>query len=69
MKKWIELEHNIGDIVYLKTDGEQQKRIVTGINLRPELVAYALSCGDRESFHYGFEISVECDVLSKVLSD
>ena len=56
-------EYWFGQIVYLKTDGDQHKRIVTGINIRPHGVSYALCHGNTESWHYAFEITSEVDVL------
>jgi hypothetical protein len=55
----IELDFDIGDIVYLKTDPEEPvKRMVIAITLLPGGVAlYTLSCGDSESTeHYAIEI-------------
>jgi hypothetical protein len=60
----IENEFNIGDTVYLKTDKDQAKRIVTGINIRPGgTLIYVLTFETRESDHYDFEISETVDVL------
>ena len=47
----------IGDIVYLHTDTDQSKRIVTGIILTMNSMIYELSCGDSHSKHYDFEIT------------
>jgi hypothetical protein len=58
------LEFHIEQIVYLKTDKEQVPRIVTGISLRPlNSVTYCLAQNTAESWHYGFEISEERDVI------
>ena len=59
----MKFEYRIGDIVYLSTDPDQHKRIVTAINIRHTGVQFELSCGDRSSWHYGIEISMEKDVL------
>lgn len=59
----IDSKFEIGNTVYLKTDIEQKKRLVTGIYVRETSVAYMLSCGADESTHYHFEISEEVDVL------
>lgn len=49
----------IGSYVYLKTDPAQEKRIVTGFNVRATSITYMLSLGANESYHYEFEISDE----------
>lgn len=70
MKKWIEVEFEIGDMVYLKTDKEQLKRVVTSISVtNMGQITYYLYCGTVGSSHYGFEISTEIDVVVKVTSE
>jgi len=59
----IENKFNIGDEVYLKTDVDQNCRLVTGLSIRLTSISYALSFGVTESTHYDFEITVEKDVL------
>lgn len=59
----IDTEFNIGDNVYLKTDSEQKKRIVTGYCVRKTSMSYLLSCSTEESTHYDFEITKEIDIL------
>jgi len=61
----IELEFEIGQIVFLKTDIDQRQRIVTGINIRPlNSITYTLSVGDNdETAHYGIEINGNRDVV------
>ena len=52
------IEHEIGDVVYLKTDEEPIKRIVVSIHLKPHgAVAYVLAQGMNESHHWGIEIT------------
>ena len=42
----ISAKHKIGSVVYLLTDEDQKKRVVTGIMVRSgNLVQYELSCG------------------------
>jgi len=56
----VTIDYRIGDFAYLKTDPDQIKRIVTGIDLRPggaSATKYVLSCGMHESDHFSFEIS------------
>ena len=57
----------IGDYVYLKTDVDQYKRIVTGYTIRDnsEKVVYLLSLGTEETSHYQCEISTEEDIIIK----
>ena len=58
------LEFQIEQIVYLNTDKEQVPRIVTGISLRPfNSVTYGLTQNSTETWHYGFEISDERDII------
>jgi len=63
--------YELGDVVYLKTDTEQSKRIVTSIQLSggsmaSSVVSYELSQGDSHSEHYESEISADLDELSKL---
>lgn len=58
------LEFCIQQIVFLKTDKEQKPRLVTAIQLRPfNSVTYGLTESTCETWHYGFEISDERDVI------
>lgn len=59
----IENEYNIGDSVYLKTDNDQNERIVSGVLIRKTHILYYLVCGTNESAHYDFELTVNKDVL------
>lgn len=54
----IELDYDIGDLVYLKTDPEFNERMVVSITLLPNnLACYSLACGSEEtSEHYAIEI-------------
>lgn len=64
MKKLIEISHDVGDIVYLKTDSEQRERMVTGITIRPIGITYKLSCGEYdETTHYEIELTNTKDIL------
>ena len=51
--------YNIGDTVYLKTDIDQLSRLVTGLTIRTGCTMFELSCGEKASMHYDFEISKE----------
>lgn len=55
--------YDIGDTVYLVTDNERLKRMVVGIFISPEGVAFKLACGTGESYHYAFEITKDKDIL------
>lgn len=60
---------NIGQTVYLKTDTDQLRRIVTAIKVCGDnSFFYELSCGRECSDHYDFEISEEVNQEIKVLS-
>jgi len=53
--------------VYLKTDSDQLKRIVTAISVHPnKQIIYSLTCCTDCSDHYDFEISDEENTLTKV---
>lgn len=56
-------DFEIGDMVYLKTDMEQHSRIVTGINIRENGILFCLMFTTTESWHYGFELTKERDVI------
>ena len=53
----------IGDLVYLKSDKEQNQRIVTAIQLNGNGLLYRVVCGTVETWHYGFEISFEKSLI------
>ena len=53
----VDIQFNIGDLVYLVTDPYQYPRIITGIFLRKTLVSYELSLGENLSAHFDFELS------------
>jgi hypothetical protein len=58
------LDFRINQTVYLKTDKEQKPRLITGISLRPFLsVTYGLTDVTVETWHYGFEINDERDIV------
>lgn len=63
----IEIDFDIEETVFLKTDAAQQERIVTSITLLPNgLAIYNLACGELSTEHYSFEITSEKDVLKEV---
>jgi hypothetical protein len=62
----VENKYDFGDVVYLVTDSDQEKRIVTAIKIYPSGgILYQLSCGTENSDHYEFEISKEEDTVLK----
>lgn len=65
MKITFEIQLEIGEVVYLKTDREQLPRFVVGYIIRPqESIVYDLqSGGESVTSHYAFEISKEINVL------
>ena len=58
------MEFEPSEIVYLKTDPEQQERMVIYVDFSTIInePVYAIGCGSTESKHYGFELSKEKSV-------
>ena len=53
-------DFDLGEIVYLKTDPDQQPRMVTEVSFwLSGGVGYQLSCGTSISSHYALELSRE----------
>ena len=52
-------DHQLGDMVFLKHDPEENARMVTGIVIRPNGVLYQLSMGSTETSHYSVEVTKE----------
>jgi hypothetical protein len=62
----IKNDFNFEETVYLKTDINQYPRIITGICVRPTGgITYELSSGGATTWHYGFELDKEKNVLMK----
>ena len=60
MKITLEALYDFGDIVYSKTDPDQEPRIIVGYCLRPDTaLLYDVQCKDKVVSHYGFEITKE----------
>lgn len=55
--------YNYGDEVYLKTDRDQLKRIVTGFIVRPSCFLVGITLESKETWHYLFEISQDKDII------
>lgn len=48
----------ISDLVYLRTRNERLSGMVTGVNIRPSGVLYAVTWGNgSETYHWEFELS------------
>ncbi len=58
----IQNEHNIGDLVYLKTDPYQTQRLVTAIVIHMYGLVYELSIGEETSYNEAFEISTKRNI-------
>jgi hypothetical protein len=59
----LDFKFKIGDIVYLRTDSDQKKRIVTSIVISQSGIKYELSCATVDTWHYDFEMTHDIDVL------
>lgn len=53
----IDNKFNHGDLVYLKTDKEQEQRMITALVLKPNQIEYQLSCGLSATWHFECEIT------------
>lgn len=62
----IDNKFEFGQVVYLKTDTDQLPRIVSEYRVCPTGIIYVLSCGERTSNHYDFELTSEENVSLKV---
>lgn len=47
---------NIEEIVFLITDTDQSKRIITAIQVSKNSLLYRLACGTSDSWHFEYEI-------------
>ncbi|HEY8687744.1 MAG TPA: hypothetical protein VIM07_00805 [Chitinophagaceae bacterium] len=63
--KILNIEYEIGEIIYLKTDEDQKQRIVFAIVVYRNEFVYRCSCGTVMSDHYDFEMSRELDTTLK----
>lgn len=56
----IDNKYEIGEVVFLSTDEEQKRRLITGLRICPSgQIIYCLSCGVTVSDHYDFELLTE----------
>lgn len=58
-------KYTFGDIVYLITDPEQLKRVVTAIIAKPDGILYEVSQGVDAQNHYECELSDVQDIMMK----
>ena len=59
----LDLLYNYGDEVFLKSDRDQLKRIVTGFILRSGTFLIGITLESKETWHYQFEVTKEKDVV------
>jgi hypothetical protein len=60
------INFQIEQLVFLKTDPEQNERIIVGITISKFDVSYTLAFGTEISDHYDFEITSDKDTLKTV---
>ena len=65
----LETKYELGQIVYLKTDTEQQKRMVKQICFAAKGMEYNLVCGTVSTWHSDFEITDKENILVKTGAD
>jgi molybdopterin/thiamine biosynthesis adenylyltransferase len=53
------LAFQYGDLVYLITDAEQERRMITGYTVRGASITYELSCGTETTWHRAEEITYD----------
>ena len=61
----VDVEHKVGDIIYIITDDDQRKGIVVGYQISNSIhnVVYIIMRGTYQSMHYGMELTVEKNIL------
>ena len=62
----IDIKFKIGTIVFVKTDKEQDERIITGLTIRKNLISYGATLNNTENWFYDFELSTEKDIMKKL---
>lgn len=62
----IETKYDIGQVVYFRTDEQQEEYFITGIKIDPGQVSYVLSRNGLEVGAYDFEISKERNKLKSL---
>ena len=56
-QKLITTDYELGQVVYIKTDTDQDPCIVTAINIRPGHITYQISRSEWTQNFYEFELS------------
>ena len=64
----IQTEHDLGAILYLRTDSDQKERMLIQILHGFGGTTYRLVCGTEDSYHYPMEVSTERDILKATTS-
>ena len=59
----IENVFDIGEIVYLKTDREQEPRVIIELTIGDHYVAYTTSCGIMTTTHSALELTSEKNLI------
>lgn len=59
----IDTKFNIGDFVYIITDEDNIRGIITALSVMPNGITYRVSRGVEESYHYDFELSEEKTIV------
>ncbi len=57
----IETKFGIGQFVYLNTDEEQKKRLITGIAIYEKGTEYNLASNGSHNWHYELEMTTDKD--------
>lgn len=62
----IDNQFELGQIVFLKTDKDQQERIITALEIRPkDCISYEVYASTVVSWHYDFEMTKEPNITYK----
>ena len=59
----IDNKYNIGELVYLVTDIDQDLRIITAIKIEANSIMYEVSCGASSCIANDYEISKEKNLI------
>ena len=59
-------EYEIGEFVYVVTDTEQKRRLITGILTEPNGKQYRLTVASHSDWFYAMEISRELCMITKL---
>lgn len=62
----IDTKYDLGELVYLKTDPDQNARMIVCINISPNGTSYTLGFNGTESYHYECEFNKEKDILKSL---